>query len=319
LSYGGRLVLINSVLSSLALFMMSFFELPKGILHKLDYFRSRFFWQGDDHKKKYRLAQWHIICRPKEQGGLGILDLDIQNKCLLSKWLYKLINEDGAWQQLLRNKYLSTMSITQVGKKPGDSQFWIGLMNVKNQFLTFGNFRLQNGTQIRFWEDIWLGNSTLRDQYPNLYNIVRRKNATVSNVLSTVPYHISFRRALVGHNLHSWNSLVLRMANIHLNDQHDVLRWSLTRRGEFSVRSMYNAILNSNIMPHSRFIWEIKLPLKVKIFLWFLFKGVTLTKDNLVKRNWHGTKNVVFVTTMKLYNTFSLIAFLFGLYGEWLN
>jgi hypothetical protein len=105
----GRLVLINSVLSRLALFMMSFFEVPKGILYKLDYYRSRFFWQGNDHKKKYRLAKWHIICRPKEQGGLGILDLDIQNKCLLSKWLYKLINEDGAWQQLLRNKYLSTM------------------------------------------------------------------------------------------------------------------------------------------------------------------------------------------------------------------
>jgi hypothetical protein len=47
-------------------------------------------------------------------------------------------------------------------------------------------------------------------------------------------------------------------------------------------------------MPHSRFIWEIKLPLKVKIFLWFLFKGVTLTKDNLVKRNWHGTEKCCF-------------------------
>jgi hypothetical protein len=36
LSYGGRLVLINSVLSSLAMYMMSFFEVPKGILKKLD-------------------------------------------------------------------------------------------------------------------------------------------------------------------------------------------------------------------------------------------------------------------------------------------
>jgi hypothetical protein len=107
----------------------------------------------------------------------------------------------------------------------------------------------------------------------------------VLDVLSTVSYNISFQRALVGHYLHSWNSLVLRMVNIHLNDQQDVLRWSVTKRGEFSVRSMYNAILNSNIMPHSRFVWKIKLPLKVKIFLWFLFKGVTLTKDNLVKRN----------------------------------
>ena len=43
LSYGGRLVLINSVLSSLPMFMMSFFELPKGFLEKFDFYRSRFF------------------------------------------------------------------------------------------------------------------------------------------------------------------------------------------------------------------------------------------------------------------------------------
>ena len=43
LSVGGRLVLINSVLSSLAMFMISFFEVPKGVLHKIDYYRSRFF------------------------------------------------------------------------------------------------------------------------------------------------------------------------------------------------------------------------------------------------------------------------------------
>jgi hypothetical protein len=43
LSVGGRLVLINSVLSSLPMFMMSFFEIPRGVLKKLDYFRSQFF------------------------------------------------------------------------------------------------------------------------------------------------------------------------------------------------------------------------------------------------------------------------------------
>jgi hypothetical protein len=45
---GGRLVLINSVLSSLSMFMMSF-KIPKGVLEKLDYYRSRFFWQCDEH------------------------------------------------------------------------------------------------------------------------------------------------------------------------------------------------------------------------------------------------------------------------------
>jgi len=40
LSVGGRLVLINSIMSSLPVFMLSFFEIPKGVLKKLEYFRS---------------------------------------------------------------------------------------------------------------------------------------------------------------------------------------------------------------------------------------------------------------------------------------
>jgi hypothetical protein len=44
LSSGGRLVLLNSVLSSLPIFMMSFFEIPTDILKKLDAIQSRFFW-----------------------------------------------------------------------------------------------------------------------------------------------------------------------------------------------------------------------------------------------------------------------------------
>ena len=57
LSIGSRLTLINSVLSSLPMYMMSFFEIPKGVLKKLDYFRSRFYWQGDESRRKYRLAK----------------------------------------------------------------------------------------------------------------------------------------------------------------------------------------------------------------------------------------------------------------------
>ena len=117
LSYGGRLILINSVLSSLPMFMMSLFEILKEVLKKLDQYRSRFFWQGRKDKKKYCLAKWDIICRPKDQGGLGIINLQLQNKALLSKWIINLLNTEGTWQTLLRNKYLSSKSLTQVKTK----------------------------------------------------------------------------------------------------------------------------------------------------------------------------------------------------------
>ena len=70
LSYGDRLILINSVLTSLPMFMLSFFEIPKGVRKRLDMFRSRFFWQSDGQKRKYRLTKWEIIRIPKDPGGL---------------------------------------------------------------------------------------------------------------------------------------------------------------------------------------------------------------------------------------------------------
>ena len=123
LSLGGRLVRINSVLSNMVLYMISFFQLPKGVLKRLDYFRSRFFWQGDSEKKKYRLARWNVVCRPKDQGGLGIHDLEVKNTALLGKWLYKLLTEDEVWQTLLNQKYIASKALSQAYWKPGDSHF----------------------------------------------------------------------------------------------------------------------------------------------------------------------------------------------------
>ena len=37
-----------------------------------------------------------------------------------------------------------------------------------------------------------------------------------------------------------------------------------------------------------------KIPLKITVFAWYLRRGVILTKDNLVKRNWQGNTKCVF-------------------------
>ena len=44
LSYGDRLILVNSVLTSLPMFMLSFLQVPVGVRKRLDFYRSHFFW-----------------------------------------------------------------------------------------------------------------------------------------------------------------------------------------------------------------------------------------------------------------------------------
>ena len=164
------------------MFMLSFLEIPVGVRKRLEFFRSHFLWQSDGHKKKYRLTKWDIICRPKDQGGLGVENLELKNKCLLSKWLFKLMNEQGVWQELIYNKYIKDKTLSQVSAKPTDSPFWKGLMKVKDDFFQRGSMEVGNGLNTRFWEDSWLKDEPLSVQYPSLYGIVNHPNVSVDHV-----------------------------------------------------------------------------------------------------------------------------------------
>ncbi|WVZ84109.1 LOW QUALITY PROTEIN: hypothetical protein U9M48_031171 [Paspalum notatum var. saurae] len=177
LSVGGRLVLINSVLS-----------IPRKVYKKLEYLRSRFYWQNDEHKKKYRLLKWATLCQPKDMGRLGIQNLDIQNKCLLSKWLFKLLNED---EQNLKPS-------NQEGRR---LSLLDGVNGYKDQFLDLGTFKL-NRLDFRKM----FGIQFLEYLYLNLFNIVRKKHAMVAEVLRTNPLNVSFRRALVEDKLLKWRT-----------------------------------------------------------------------------------------------------------------
>jgi hypothetical protein len=44
-------------------------------------------------------------------------------------------------------------------------------MEVKDLILETGRFKVEDGTQSRFWEDLWIGNESLMEKYACLYNI----------------------------------------------------------------------------------------------------------------------------------------------------
>ena len=129
------------------------------------------------------------------------------------------------------------------------------------------------------------GNSALKDQYPNLFNLVHRKHATVHTVFNGDPLNVSFKGHVTGNNLRDWMDLRHRLAYIQLGANNDIGIWQLHKSGQFSVRSMYSALLDVRVLPINKPVWKLKIPLKVKIFIWLLHRVVILTKDNLAKRN----------------------------------
>ena len=50
--------------------------------------------------------------------------------------------------------------------------------------------------------------------------------------------------------------------------------------------SMYKVLIQPNVpVENNKKLWTMKIPLKNKVFAWYLRRGVILTKDNLAKRN----------------------------------
>lgn len=65
-----------------------------------------------------------------------MIDLEAMNKALLGKWIWKLENEEGWWQEIIIDKYYKNKPLSILKLKPGNSHFWQGIMEVKDVFFS---------------------------------------------------------------------------------------------------------------------------------------------------------------------------------------
>jgi hypothetical protein len=106
-SFGGRLVLINSVLNSIPIYFMSYMKMPVQVVKKVIRVQREFLWGGVRGGKKVCWVKWKVICQAKNKGGLGVRDIRAVNLSLLMKWRWRLLNleENSLWKEVLVAKY----------------------------------------------------------------------------------------------------------------------------------------------------------------------------------------------------------------------
>lgn len=79
LSFSGRHLLIKTVIAGINTFWCSAFILPKACIIKINSMCSTFLWKGDVESHNSARVAWSTAVLTKEQGGLGIKDLQIWN------------------------------------------------------------------------------------------------------------------------------------------------------------------------------------------------------------------------------------------------
>jgi hypothetical protein len=142
-----------------------------------------------------------------------------------------------------------------------------------------------NGEKVRFWEDQWLGNTSLAILFCPLYVINEQQGKTVSEVWDGEDLKLSFRRHVSVGLMGLWKELKVAVENIILNNEEDQILWSYNSTGRYSVQSLYAIINHRGVVPvFVPAVWKLNIPHRVQFFLWLLSNNRVLTRDNLAKR-----------------------------------
>jgi hypothetical protein len=109
LDYGGKLLVVKYVLASLLISFMACLDILVTIKNQIVKYMRHCLWRKintEVQSKGPALIAWKTVCKPKDQGGLGVLNLDIQNNALLLKNLHKFYNRlDIPWVNLVWSSY----------------------------------------------------------------------------------------------------------------------------------------------------------------------------------------------------------------------
>lgn len=105
LLFGGKVILINSVLQSIPIYQLSTIIPPKCVIKDLHRIFARFLWNFKEVGRNRHWVSWSDICQPKKEGGLGFRSLFDVSRALYAKlwWTFRI--KRTLWTTFIWNKY----------------------------------------------------------------------------------------------------------------------------------------------------------------------------------------------------------------------
>ncbi|XP_057957183.1 uncharacterized protein LOC131150472 [Malania oleifera] len=132
LSYVEKLEIINSIIRGVECFWLAIFPIPLNVLNEIVKLCRVFLWNG----RRKPLVAWQDICLPKDEGGLGVVDLKSWNMALLTRALWNIhAKKDSLWAKWIHHNYLSNCSISEVTAKKEDSNLFKKLLEIRDQLV----------------------------------------------------------------------------------------------------------------------------------------------------------------------------------------
>jgi hypothetical protein len=246
LDYGGKLLMVKSVLASLPISYMACLDIPVTIKDQIVKYMRHCLWRKRNTEVQSRgpaLIAWTTVCKPKDQGGLGILNLDTQNNALLLKNLHKFYNRlDIPWVNLVWSSYYSQ------GQLPGNhlegSFWWKAHLKLLDKFKGISRCHIGDGKSTLFWTDLW-ESECIMHKYPHLLTFAKSTDLSVKQVMETEFLEDLFHLPLSQQAFSEFESLEnLCDTTMRTIQQGNIDQWSyIWGNKEFTTKQAYKALI----------------------------------------------------------------------------
>uniref|UniRef100_A0A2N9G1C3 Reverse transcriptase domain-containing protein n=1 Tax=Fagus sylvatica TaxID=28930 RepID=A0A2N9G1C3_FAGSY len=195
--------------------------------------------------------------------------------------------------------YLQSDSMWGVGCEEPDHVQWSFTWQMVMEHIRKGwnllsqhvKYEVGDGTHIRFWKDLWCGESTLQEVFPDLYRIARDKDALISAHLQVhndqIHWSLDFVRAAQDWEFESIASFLDLLYSTKVRGiGEDVMLWLHSLQNGFTVHSFCHVLVRIGGCSFPwKSIWQSKVPPRVSFFIWVAALGKILTAENLRKRH----------------------------------
>ena len=141
------------------------------------------------------MVAWPKVTKPKNKGGLGVIDLRTQNEALLLKHLDKFYNKrDIPWVNMIWHSYYSHGQIPHATADKG-SFWWKDLLHLCDKFRGVASCIIGDGSTVLFWLDVWNGHY-LQEKLPRLFTFAKDQKISVADFLTAPDKAVHFHLPL---------------------------------------------------------------------------------------------------------------------------
>lgn len=287
ISQGGKTVLIRNVAHVISTYSMSCFLLPKTLCHEMEQLYNNYWWRtgrGEDQKGINWLS-WNNMSYAKSKGGLGFQNLHGYNIALLGKHIWNFMqNPQSLVTRVFKGRYFPHDHVLKATKGQGSSFIWQGIWTAKEELKNGFRWVLGNVNDIVATQDPWLRNKANFKVEQNQLYVGRTKN--VSSLI--LPGEKRWNIELIQRNFLKEDADEIVKVPVPQRMMTDRVVWANSTNCLYTAKHAYHfwydSHFGSTTVPHCtgwKNIWHLKLPPKVKVFVWRFFRNAVPVRRRL--------------------------------------